>query len=267
MSVNNYFKNGIVIIGAGNVATHLSIALKNQNFQIRCVYSRSISSAKDLGDKIGVDFTTEYDSIPKDADLYIISVKDDVLVEVIRNFTIENATVVHTAGSISIDIFQGLYKDYGVFYPLQTFSKSRELDFNEVPICIEANNEILENKLLELANCLSKNVKLINSEKRKKLHLSAVFACNFVNHMYVAATELLANEDISFETLKPLITETALKAIESDPYKSQTGPAVRNDQNIIQKHLEMLNEYPEFQKIYSFVSDSIYKLNQKKSKK
>jgi len=260
------FINGIVIIGAGNVATHLSIALKKHNFQIRCVYSRSKSSAKELSVKLGVDFTTEFDYIPKDADLYIIAVKDDALVNVIKNLTIENAPIVHTAGSISIDIFQGLYKEYGVLYPLQTFSKSRDLDFSKIPICIEANNKKLENKLLELAHCLSKNVKLVSSEKRKKLHLSAVFACNFVNHMYVAATELLADEDVSFETLKPLIKETALKAVESDPYKAQTGPAVRNDQNIIQKHIEMLKEYPEFQKIYSFVSDSIYKLNQKKNK-
>jgi predicted short-subunit dehydrogenase-like oxidoreductase (DUF2520 family) len=266
MSVNNYLKNGIVIIGAGNVASHLSFALKKHNFLIRCVYSRSIYSAKQLGEDLGVDFTTEFDSIPKNADLYIIAVKDDALVEVIRNFTLGNATIVHTAGSISMDIFQGLYKEYGVLYPLQTFSKSRDLDFNEIPICIEASNKLLENKLFELSSCLSKDVKIVSSEKRKKMHLAAVFVCNFVNHMYVAATELLADEDISFEILKPLINETARKAIESDPYMAQTGPAVRDDQNILQKHIEMLKEYPEFQKIYRFVSDSIYKLNQKKNK-
>lgn len=265
MSFNNQFKNGIVILGAGNVATHLSLALHKANFNILSVYSKTLDSAKTLAEKINTNYTNDIEQIPDNADLYIIAVKDEAIVEIIRHLSVSGA-VVHTAGSISMNIFEGLYKDYGVIYPLQTFSKSRNLEFAEIPICIEANNKELENKLFSLAESLSRNVNVINSEKREMLHLAAVFACNFVNHMYSIATEILTEADIPFKLLIPLINETALKAIDSDPRRTQTGPALRNDQNVIQKHIEVLKEYPEFEKIYKFVSDSIYKLNQKNNK-
>ena len=260
MSCNNNFENGIVVLGAGNVATHLSGALKNSGFLIKCVYSKTIESAKTLALKVNSQYTNEINQIPIEADLYIIAVKDEFIEDISKYLKLSNGIIVHTAGSISLDVFKNRFKNYGVLYPLQTFSKFREIDFANIPICIEANNKILESKLIDLSKCLSDSVYVINSEKRKMLHLAAVFACNFANHMYSAATEILKQSDISFDLLKPLIAETAQKAIDCDPQNAQTGPAIRNDQNVIHKHLELLKDNPEFEKIYKFVSDSIYKL-------
>ena len=260
MSYNNNFENGIVILGAGNVATHLSGALKKSGFLIKCVYSKTIEAAKTLALKVNSQYTNEINQIPIEADLYIIAVKDEFVEDVIKYLKLSNGIIVHTAGSISMDVFKDRFKNYGVLYPLQTFSKFRDIDFTNIPICIEANNKILESKLIGLSKCLSDSVYVINSEKRKMLHLAAVFACNFTNHMYSAATEILKQSDIPFDLLKPLIAETAQKAIDCDPQNAQTGPAVRDDQNVIHKHLELLKDNPEFEKIYKFVSDSIYKL-------
>ena len=163
-----------------------------------------------------------------------------------------------------MNIFKNRFENFGVFYPVQTFSKTRNLDFSKIPICIEANSITLENELLELAKILSSSACVIDSEKRKFLHLSAVFASNFSNHMYDIAAEILSQKDISFDLLKPLIDETAQKAIDTGARNAQTGPAVRNDQKIIQNHIEMLKNQPEFEKIYRFVSESIFKLSQKK---
>ena len=265
MGFNDQFKNGIVILGAGNVATHLSVALKNAGFEIKCVYSKTIEAAKILALKVDSHYTNDIKHIPVEADLYIVAVKDEIIKVVIEHLELKYGVVVHTAGSISIDIFKGRFENCGVFYPLQTFSKNREIDFSVVPICLEASNKTLENKLFDLAKCLSKNVSIVDSYKRKKLHLAAVFACNFANHMYSVATNILKDTDLSFELLKPLIDETAQKAIDKDPISAQTGPAVRNDHNVIHEHLEMLKDYPEFEKIYKFVSESIYKLNKKRN--
>lgn len=266
MSFNENFENGIVILGAGNVATHLSIALKKAGYSIKCIYSKTISAAKTLALKVDSHYTNEITQIPVEADLYIIAVKDEIINEIVKHIQLKYGIIVHTAGSISMDVFKGRFENYGVFYPLQTFSRSRNIDFSNIPICIESNNQILEEKLSKLAKKLSRSVYAIDSEKRKMLHLAAVFACNFSNHMFSIATEILIQSDIPFDLLKPLIAETAQKAIDSDPGKAQTGPAVRNDQNVIQNHLEMLKDNPDFEKIYRFVSESIYKMNQKKNK-
>ena len=263
MSMNSDFENGIVILGAGNVATHLSIALKDAGFLIKCIYSRTIVSAKDLALKLDTHYTNDFSNIPVDAGLYIIAVKDEFIEETIKQLNIKDGAIAHTAGSIPINIFENNFENYGIFYPLQTFSKSRNIDFSNIPICIEANNKELEDKLQSLASDLSSSVHLIDSDKRKMLHLSAVFACNFANHMYSVANEIIDQSELSFDLLKPLIMETAQKAIDSNPIEAQTGPSIRNDQNIIQKHLKMLKNSPEFEKIYSFVSNSIFSLNQK----
>lgn len=264
MGFSNTFKNGIVILGAGNVATHLSLALKQAGLSIKCVYSKTIQAAKELALKVDSHYTNEIDHIPVEADLYIIAVKDDVIESIVNNLKLEYGIVVHTAGSIPMNVFENRFDNYGIFYPLQTFSKTRDVDFSAIPICIEANSKKLEDILIQLAKQLTTTVELINSEQRKVLHLAAVFASNFSNHMYAVASEIMSVSGISFDLLKPLIVETVQKAIDNDPEKAQTGPAVRNDQNIISKHLEMLKDNPEFEKIYRFVTESIFKLKQQK---
>jgi len=263
MSKNNAFDNGVVILGAGNVATHLALALFKSNYKIRFVYNRSINSAKELAQQINAVYSNDINSVPVDADLYLISVKDDAMEEVANSLKKNNGIVVHTAGGISLDVLKN-YKNFGVFYPLQTFTKSRPVDFCEVPIFIEFSNENVKGKLFNLAYSITKNVIEADSEKRKVIHLAAVFSCNFVNHMYTISSELLKKSDISFDLLKPLITETVNKAIDMQPENAQTGPALRNDKKVMENHLKMLSEYPEFEKIYRFVSKSIYKLQDKK---
>lgn len=267
MSMSVDFKNGIVILGAGNVATHLSIALKKAEFPIKCIYSRTQESAKELAIKLNAEYTNQINQVPKDADLYIVSIKDEFIEDIVNQLNIGNGIIVHTAGSISVNVFENKFNKYGVIYPLQTFSKSREVDFSNVPVCIEANNISTENKLSFISSSLSKSVYIVESDKRKILHLAAVFACNFANHMYAVANDLVDQSSLSFDLLKPLILETAQKAINSEPVKVQTGPAIRKDKNIIQMHLEMLQDSVEFKKIYRFVSDSIFELNQKREKK
>lgn len=261
MSFNPDFDNGIVILGAGNVATHLSIALKDAGYSIKCIYSKTIYAARELASKVDAHYTNELSHIPVEADLYIIAVKDEVIMEIVNQLHLKYGIIVHTAGSISMDVFKSRFENYGVFYPLQTFSKSRKMDFSDIPICIESNTPTLQEKLIGLAKCLSKSVHVLDSEQRKKMHLAAVFACNFSNHMFSIAAEILKQSDISFDLLKPLINETTQKAMDNEPEKAQTGPAVRNDQDVIQKHLEMLKDNPYFEKIYRFVSESIYNMN------
>ena len=263
MDYSKHLKNGIVVIGAGNVATHIALALKKAGYSIKTIYSQTEKSAQNLAEKINSSFTTHIEKLPDNADIYIIAVNDTIIEDIAKKLNIRSGIVVHTAGSVSMSVFESYFKNFGVFYPLQTFTKSRSLAFSEIPLCIEANNNDAENKLLNLAESLSKKVVFVNSEKRKILHLAAVFACNFTNHMYSIGYELLSKQDIDFYLLHPLINETAKKANEMSPIDAQTGPAMRKDKKTIDMHVKMLKDYPEFEKIYSFVSESIYNLNKK----
>ena len=161
-----------------------------------------------------------------------------------------------------LSILEKYSENVGVFYPLQTFSKNREVNFSEIPVFIEANSTENEKKLFQIAEKISGKVSVLNSEKRLYLHISAVFACNFVNHFYTIAAEVLKSEEVPFDALLPLIMETAAKVQNMEPEKAQTGPAVRFDENVISKHTEVLQSFPEFQKLYDIVSESIFKFHQ-----
>lgn len=253
----------VVIIGAGNLATQLGFALHEKNIQVKQVYSRTMGSAKVLAEKLNARPTTDLSKLETDADLYVIAVKDSSIQEILENLPTKDGLIVHTAGSVPMKILEGFSVNYGVFYPLQTFSKDRKVDFNNIPVCIEANHPSNLVKLQELAGKLSGTVRQINSEERKILHLAAVFVNNFVNHFYAIGADLLQDNKMSFDLLKPLIQETASKIENLNPIVSQTGPARRNDQNVIQSHLKLLEDKPEYRKIYSFVSDSIFQLSKK----
>ena len=244
------------MIGAGNVATHLTMALHKAGHSIKQVYSRTEKSAKELAKKVDSKATSSVDRINETADLYIVSIKDKVIPQAAKSLNIENKNIVHTAGSVPLSVFQEA-KNHGVFYPLQTFSKEREVNFKEIPICIEANNEEFGRQLTGLANQISESVWQIDSVQRKLLHLSAVFACNFVNHMYVIAKQLIGKKDIDYKILYPLIKETANKATMMDPKLAQTGPAARNDTESMEKHIELLSSCPEIKEIYKIISKSI----------
>ena len=246
----------ITFIGAGNVATHLAKAFFNEGYEIEQIFSNNIDNALALADEvnsIAIDNVINLNSI---SDLYIVAVKDDAIQSVLQQIIDKNIFIVHTSGSIPISVFETTgFNNYGIFYPLQTFSKSKAINLLEVPFCIEANNN--ENLLFELANKLSNTVHLVNSEQRKKLHLAAVFACNFTNHMYAIAEDLCIKNNVNFNILKPLIKETAEKITLNHAKDVQTGPAKRNDEQIIQQHIEQLDDLKNYQEIYRLITQNI----------
>jgi len=253
-----------VFIGAGNVATHLALALQSKGITISQIFSRTSTNAKLLGEKLGVSFTCELTELDRTAEVYIYAIKDSALRQLIPKIALPQALHVHTAGSISLRVFEGYAERYGVIYPLQTFSKNKAVDFSQIPICIEANSPEVEQELLEIAHLLTPKTYILNSEQRKQLHLSAVFACNFTNHMYAIAADLVESAGLPFDILQPLIAETADKIRTMSPRDAQTGPAVRFDEETISKHLSMLKEKPDLVQIYKDLSQNIYQKHKKK---
>lgn len=254
----------VILIGAGNLATQLALCLHEKGISVKQVFSRTPEAAEKLAQKVNAQSTSNLSELEKDADLFLIAVKDSAIPEILENLGLdENQLVVHTAGSVPMSVLNGFSANYGVFYPLQTFSKTRKVEFWDIPICIEANHPSNLLKLEILASAISNTVRQINSEERKTLHLAAVFANNFVNHFYTLSAEILQDKKLKFDLLKPLIHETAAKIATMQPAEAQTGPARRNDQTIIQEHLKMLHDKPEFRKIYSFVTESIVQFHQK----
>lgn len=252
----------IVMVGAGNLATHLAKALYAKGFRIVQVYSRTLEAARMLARKVGASATDELSALVPDAALYIVALKDAALADRLPAIVSgrENAFWVHTAGSIPMDIWKGKVARYGVFYPMQTFSKRREVDFATIPIFIEACSEEGERFLSGIASVLSGKVFSATSTQRKSLHLAAVFACNFSNHMYALAAELLDKYGLPFDVMLPLIDETARKVHQLDPREAQTGPAVRYDRNVMDGHLGMLADEPVLGDIYRKLSESIHSL-------
>lgn len=261
----NKIKN-IVFIGAGNVATHLAVAFKNAGLNICCIYARTEESASKLAYKVFADYTVEPDELPGDADIYFITVRDSMITEVIGNLRLKKKLVVHTSGTIPMDVLQKASSVYGVFYPLQTFIKERKVIFRDIPVCIEASDGLALNKLRQLASLISDDVREFSSEQRRVIHLSAVVACNFTNYMYAIAEGILQRYDIPFNILYPLINETAHKIRNVKPLFVQTGPAMRGDMEIIEKHLEMLSELPDYKEIYKLISESIINQQRKNEK-
>ena len=247
----------IVLLGSGNVATHLALALKAIGENIVQVFSPNLINAKALADRVDSAYINNLAQINSDADLYIISVKDDAIVEVARKLADVNGLVVHTSGTTDIKVLSTEVKHAGVFYPLQTFSKTKNVDFKTIPLCLEANEASQLELLQLLATRLSNKVYQLDGEKRKVLHLAAVFACNFTNHMYALASQILNANDLHFDIIRPLIAETADKVMLDLPENVQTGPAIRQDEGTINKHLTMLADLPELQEIYQTLSDSI----------
>ena len=246
----------ITLIGAGKVATHLGKALFNQGFSINQVYSKSIDNAFSLASELNALPLDDFKFLTDESDVYLICIKDNFIEEVIKEFSFTNKIVAHTSGSVGMDVLNK-FDNYGIFYPLQTFSKENNLDIPQIPFCIEGNNIETEEILFALGRELSNNVHKINSEQRKKIHLAAVFACNFSNHMYTIAEDILKQNNLDFNLLKPLIMETAKKIKGNSPSDMQTGPAKRNDTKVLKNHLEMLADLKDYQDIYRLITDTI----------
>lgn len=249
----------IAFIGAGNVATHLSAALSKKGHTICQVFSRTEVSARELAEKRSCPFTTSLSEVTPNADLYIVSVKDAVLEQVLPLLVKcnPNALFVHTAGSVSISVWNGLAQRYGVIYPMQTFSKQKPVDFTNLPVFIEANTPTDCQLLKGLMEGISRKVYQASSEQRRYLHIAAVFACNFSNHMYAICHHLLEKHQLPFETMLPLIDETARKVHTLSPAEAQTGPARRNDENVMKQHLQILENESDLAEIYQLISKHI----------
>jgi len=245
----------IVLLGAGNVAFHLFTAFeKITDCKVIQVYNRSEESLNDFPSTISK--TTLLSEI-KSADIYIIAIADDKIASFSETLPFKNKLVVHTSGSIAMKTLSAK-NNIGVFYPLQSFTKNKEVDFSEIPICVEASSEKDLQLLKILAKSISNVVYELNSEAREKLHLSAVIVNNFVNYLYKVGSDLLANESLSFNLLKPLIKETANKIESLTPFEAQTGPAKRNDTKTIEKHLHLLTNSPH-KKLYAEMTEAILK--------
>lgn len=251
----------ITIIGSGNVATHFGAALKNAGHKIVQVYSPNMHNAALLAYHIGAQAVDDVQHITDDVDMFLISVKDDVIEDVARQLSSHQKLTVHTSGATPLDVISKHNQFAGVLYPLQTFSKVREVDFKQVPICIEAVDAGVHNILHTLASTLSANVYDVDTNGRKILHLAAVFACNFPNNLYAVAQQLLAAHNLDFNLLRPLILETAQKVQHSFPGEVQTGPAVRNDKKTMDAHMALLQNNAEVQQLYSLLSQSIIKMD------
>ncbi len=244
----------VVLLGAGNVAVHLAKAIgkaKNLDFVQR--YSRNTKSDNYFDTLISK--TNNLNQL-KEADIYIIAINDDSIADFSKKLTFNNGLVVHTSGSMPLNTLQ-CKANKGVFYPLQTFSKDQTIDYYAIPIAIETEYKKDAVLLNNFAKSISNNIYEINSSQREKLHIAAVFANNFSNHMYKIAKDICETNNFSFDILKPLILETANKVQTLNPAKAQTGPAKRNDQEVIQNHISQLAG--EQKEIYQLISDSIIK--------
>ncbi len=249
----------IFIIGAGNVGSHLAVALA-EVVNIVGVYSLNQNSAKELSKELNVPFVSDTSSIPA-CDLVLVCVNDNSVLEVVKQIP-STFKIAYTSGSIELSSLPEI-ENIGVFYPLQTFSKSKELNLKEVPFFIEGSNEEFVSELIELASLISLNVSKANSIERKKMHLAAVFVNNFSNHLAFLAKEYLDENNLNWEYLKPLMIETVNKLSEVSPYEGQTGPARRNDTKVIESHLSELSGTTK--EIYQVLSTSIINTYQKKN--
>jgi len=247
----------ISFVGAGNVATHLAQAFRSAGFSIGGIYSRTHVSALALVEKVGGRVCTSVAEVMQNTRMVVVAVPDHALSSLIDFLVPEDVIIVHTCGALEMDIFSSKAAHYGVLYPVQTFSREAEVELNNVPFCIEASDKNSLEVLRKIASAVSDNVIEIDSDRRKVLHLAAVFACNFTNTMYAIADDILKGTDMPFQLLHLLILETAHKSTLNQPWNVQTGPARRNDLTSIQTHEAMLKEMASYKEIYTLLSNAI----------
>lgn len=245
----------IVIIGTGNTASVLGRRLKAAGHEILQVYGRNAKAASDLAYELDTESTNYWSVVSREADIYLIAVSDIAIAEVAHELQLPDATMVHTAASVPLNVLEGAFH-HGVFYPLQTLKK--ELDRQpEIPMIIDASDDATLQMLDKLAHSITHNVMEADDATRLKLHVAAVFCNNFVNHLYVLMADYCQKEGIDFSLLQPLVLETAQRLGDMEPAAAQTGPAIRNDANTIGRHLEVLQNHPHLAEWYQRFTLSI----------
>jgi len=266
MNSEDFFSLPCYLIGSGNVATHLGMALKSKGLNFDMVWSRNSETAALLSQKIKSEFTDNIDNISNKKAIYLLCIPDNAISEIAKIIGVKDSVLIHTSGSTNISVVENHTINAGVFYPLQTFTKFKpQVNFKNLPIFIETSNQKVNELLVNWCNLLGSVVYHANSAQRIKIHITAVFANNFTNHILSIAQEIAEQNKINFELFKPLISETFEKIKYYAPKEIQTGPAIRNDDATIEKHLKSLSDNPVFAKIYSFVSDSIKKMHAKEN--
>lgn len=248
----------VVVIGTGKVASHLTKAILQAGFEVVQVVGRSNESINRMFATIGVSlpYTLQKNDVTQQADLYICSVKDDAITQALEGIQIPpSGLLVHTSGSTDATVLAPFSAHFGVLYPMQTFSYGKEVCFNKIALYIEANDKESEDNLHAFASKLSPNIKRVDSAMRAKVHLAAVFACNFTNHLYTLAEKVLDEVQLPFSDLLPLIDETTQKIHVLSPRQAQTGPAIRRDEKIIAKQVAQLSG--QTKDIYQLLTKSI----------
>ncbi len=252
-------KNKITIIGSGNLGTYFAYAFEKVGFQIEYVYGRNKKNATKICERLyASQATDELDFSKSQSSFFIICVKDDAILEVADELILPHGSILcHSSGMLEMEILSHLPFNCGVFYPLMTFTKGRNLSTKDFPFCLEAFNNQTLDVMKHIASHLSQSVYEVNSEERKLLHLTAVISNNFTNHLISLSKNILDDNDINYKILKPILEETISKAFDLGPVESQTGPAIRKDWNTIKKHIEFLKDYPKIATIYHHISNSI----------
>lgn len=249
----------IVIIGAGNVATVLAQCFVAKNHTIIQIINRDKIKGEALAYKVQAkNFNTTLQSIQQGADFYVLAVSDNAIANIAHNIHIKDGVLLHTAGSVDVQVLKPAAKQYGVLYPLQSLSASTTL-IPDIPFLVEGSEHIIEQTIYKWATTFSNTVQLADSNARLQAHLAAVFVSNFTNYLYTLTDEYCAVNNIDFSLLFPLIEETATRLKNITPSALQTGPAVRDDKETIQKHQQLLQQYPTLLRIYNIMTESIQK--------
>ncbi len=249
----------VVIIGAGNVASVFGRLILAASHEIIQVYSRSISSAQSLGKELGCSFVDNLEAVDLTADIYILAITDNALQNIQDSVFLGDKLVVHTAGSVSKKVLSNISSQYGVLYPLQSLRKDQSADQSIIPLLIDANKESVLSIIEQFAFTLSSVVCIVGDDKRLCLHLAAVIVNNFTNHLYTLTAEYCKNEEVDFKMLQPIIEQTSLRLRANLPADLQTGPAIRNDQSTLDKHIQALANHPELKTIYLIFTESLLK--------
>jgi len=255
--IESHFSYNIVMLGAGNVSTHISRHFFSAGHQISCIYSRTAESAQKLSSELGVPGTSDLGKVPPEADFFIFCLPDHAVAETAEQFRGHKGIWLHTAGALSMEVFQGITNEFGVLYPLQSLSRDCKIRKGHIPFLLEASSLEVKKKTTDLVYSISEIVEEVDSHTRLRAHLAAVFANNFTNHLVHVAQQILEEASLDPGLLDLLIEETFRKLREMDPSGAQTGPAVRGDQETMNKHRELLKDHPEWEKLYTFISREI----------
>lgn len=246
----------IAIVGSGNIATFYAKKFHAAGHEIAQVISAHLTHAKELADNFQCDFSDDIHTLNSDADIFLFAVKDDVLLSFAKNISLKDKLVIHTAGSVHLDELKDLSDHLACIWCVYSINKNNLPENNSIPLVVDTNNNEVLDKVNMLAKAISDNIFYLNDEQKSALHLAAVFANNFTNHLYTISKKIIEQKNIPFETLLPLIMDTATKLQHSAPEQNQTGPAIRHDEKTMEKHLALLQD-EEWKKIYAQISDSI----------